>query len=189
MSDKRALDVALVLATLPLSAPLIAGLALLVLAVDGRPVFFVQERVGKERRSIRVLKLRTMTLEEDPAQRRPTRLGAWLRQRGLDELPQLVNVLRGDMSLVGPRPLTERDAARLCAAHPPFAARFSVPPGLTGLSQACQALGAELTARLDAEYARRQSAALDVRILLRTSWMNVVGKARGKMPLPHGIAA
>ena len=184
MSGKRLLDLALLAPAAPLYAAALAALALAVRVVDGRPVFFAQERVGQGGRRFRLWKLRTMTTEADPAQRRPTRLGRWLRQRGLDEIPQLWNVLRGDMSLVGPRPLTPADAERLTAQHPPFAARFAVPPGLTGLSQVAHAAGvvgsgAVATAALDTEYIRRRGALLDVRILVRTVWINCVGKRRG----------
>ena len=85
------------------------------------------------------------------------------------------------MSLCGPRPLTPADGERLTAAYPPFARRFAVPPGLTGLAQICQAQGPELTAELDAAYVARQSAAMDLKILLRTTWMNLVGKRRGAL--------
>jgi lipopolysaccharide/colanic/teichoic acid biosynthesis glycosyltransferase len=189
VTRKRLLDLTLLLPLVPLFAALIGALALLVLVVDGRPVFFAQPRVGVGGRSFIVWKLRTMTLEPDPADRRPTRLGQWLRQRGLDELPQLFNVLIGDMSLVGPRPLTPADAARLTALHPPFAARFAVPPGLTGLAQVCLAQGVALTSELDAAYVRTRTAALDLRILLRTTWMNLVGKRRGALRRPHTQAS
>jgi lipopolysaccharide/colanic/teichoic acid biosynthesis glycosyltransferase len=178
---KRALDLALLLPTLPLFVLLLAPLALLVLLIDGRPIFFGQPRLGRARRPFAIWKLRTMTTEPDPNDRRPTRLGAWLRQRGLDELPQLYCVLRGHMSLVGPRPLTAADAHRLSAACPAFEARFAAQPGLTGLAQVCQAQGAAATAELDALYAERRSVALDLKILLRTTWMNLVGKRRGAL--------
>jgi len=178
---KRALDLALLLPLVPLFAGLVGVLGLVVLVGQGRPVFFRQPRVGVGGRRFGILKLRTMTTEADPKDRRPTGLGRWLRQRGLDELPQLVNVLVGEMSLVGPRPLTPADAERLCAAHPPFRRRFAVPPGLTGLAQICQAQGPELTAELDHAYVRKQSAAMDLMILLRTAWMNAVGKRRGAL--------
>ena len=188
MTRKRLFDLALLLPLVPLFAALTGLLALAVLLADGRPVFFRQPRVGRDRREFTVWKLRTMTCEPELAARRPTRLGAWLRQRGLDELPQLFNVLRGDMSLVGPRPLTPTDAARLCALHPPFAARFAAAPGLTGLAQVCLAQGVALTGELDAAYVRSRSAALDLKILLRTTWMNLVGKRRGALPVPRGLA-
>lgn len=178
---KRALDLALLLPLVPLFAVAIGGLALAVWIADGRPIFFRQPRLGAKERRFGILKLRTMTTEAEPRDRRPTGLGKWLRQRGLDELPQLWNVLVGDMSLVGPRPLTPADGARLSAAYPPFARRFAVPPGLTGLAQICQAQGPELTAELDAAYVARQSAAMDLKILLRTTWMNLVGKRRGAL--------
>jgi lipopolysaccharide/colanic/teichoic acid biosynthesis glycosyltransferase len=179
MGSKRALDLALLLPALPAYGLATAVLAMVVLAVDGRPVFFSQPRVGQGRRLFRVWKLRTMTTEADPAARVATRLGAWLRQRGLDEIPQLLSVLRGDMSLVGPRPLTPEHAERLCARHPPFAARFRVTPGLTGLAQISRTGDVAATAALDAEYARRRSTVLDVAILARTVWINLVGKRRG----------
>lgn len=184
MKGKRLLDLLLLLPLMPFFGLAVGTLALAVLIADGRPVFFTQPRLGRGRRVFRILKLRTMTCEPDVRARRPTRLGALLRHHGVDELPQLLNVLTGDMSLVGPRPLTPEDAERLIAQHPPLAARFEVPPGLTGLAQVCQATGAALTARLDAEYARTRSAAVDIRILFRTAWMNVVGKRRGARPLP-----
>lgn len=188
-SPGRLLDLALLLPLVPGFALAIGGLALVVWATDGRPLFFSQPRVGRDRRPFRIWKLRTMTTESDVALRRPTRFGNWLRRRGLDELPQLFNVLIGDMRLVGPRPLEPKDADRLVAQHPPFAARFDVPPGLTGLAQVCQAQGVQLTARLDAEYAKTRSVWLDLSILARTAFMNVVGKSRGKRPLPPALQA
>jgi len=184
----RLLDLVLLLPLVPFFGALIAALAMVVLVTDGRPLFFSQPRVGRGRRPFRIWKLRTMTTQAEVSKRAPTRLGAWLRHRGLDELPQLFNVLIGDMRLVGPRPLEPKDADRLVAQHAPFAARFEVPPGLTGLSQVCQAQGVQLTARLDAEYARTRSTTLDVSILARTALMNVVGKKRGKRPLPPSLA-
>jgi lipopolysaccharide/colanic/teichoic acid biosynthesis glycosyltransferase len=187
MTRKRLFDLALLLPLVPLFATVTGLLALAVLLADGRPVFFHQPRVGARQRPFTVWKLRTMTHEPEITARRPTRLGQWLRQRGLDELPQLFNVLRGDMSLVGPRPLTPADATRLSALHPAFAARFAVAPGLTGLAQVCLAQGAAATSRLDAAYVRRRSAALDLKILVRTAWMNLVGKRRGAMPVPENL--
>ena len=183
---KRLLDLILVLVSAPLWLPVLAVLALLVRVLSGAPVFFRQERVGRGGRPFRIWKLRTMSCAADPAARTITRLGAWLRPRGLDELPQILNVLGGDMSLVGPRPLTIADARRLAAAHPPFAARLALRPGVTGLAQVCLARGPALTVRLDLDYARRRSVGLDLAILLRTAWMNVVGKKRGARPLPEG---
>jgi lipopolysaccharide/colanic/teichoic acid biosynthesis glycosyltransferase len=183
LTRKRVLDLVLLVPLLPLFAAAVGILALLVLACDGRPVLFAQPRLGRGRRIFSILKLRTMTTEADARDRRPTRLGAILRQRGLDELPQLWNVLRGEMSLVGPRPLTTADADRLTALHAGFAARFEVAPGITGLAQVSLARGAALTARLDARYAATRTVALDVRLLLRTAWMNIVGKRGGALRL------
>lgn len=179
MDSKRLLDLTLIALTAPVFGSVLAGCLLAVRICDGAPVFFMQDRVGRDRNPFRIFKLRTMTTEADPKDRRPTRLGAWLRKRGLDEIPQFLNVLRGDMSLVGPRPLSPADAERLLALHAPFAERFASPPGITGLAQICQALGAERTAKLDAHYARSRSLAMDLHILFRTVLINVVGKKRG----------
>lgn len=181
---KRWFDLVLLTVTAPVWAPAIGALAAAVWLADGRPLFFAQARAGRDRRLFRIWKLRTMTLEPAPEDRRPTRLGGWLRNRGLDELTQLWNVVLGDMSLVGPRPLTPADADRLVAAFPPFAARFEVAPGITGLAQVCGARGPAITAELDAHYARTRTAAGDVAILVRTVWINLVGKRRGLRRLP-----
>lgn len=183
MDDKRALDLLLIGLTAPVYGSVLLGLTAAVWLGDGRPVFFTQQRVGKDRRPFRIFKLRTMTTEADLSARRPTRLGQWLRRRGLDEIPQFLSVIVGDMSLVGPRPLTPTDVDRLVAQHPPLAARFAVAPGITGLSQICQAQGAQRTAELDAYYAQNRSLGLDIRILVYTAWINVVGKKRGKVDI------
>jgi lipopolysaccharide/colanic/teichoic acid biosynthesis glycosyltransferase len=190
-ATKRAVDVTLVLVTLPLWATGLALLALLVLLCDGRPVFFPQPRVGRGGRRFVIWKLRSMTTHPDPGQRQPTALGRVLRHHGLDELPQLLNVLGGQMSLVGPRPLEPGDLARLAAACPEFAAtldeRAALAPGITGLPQVCSARGPALTAALESHYARQWTPALDLAILARTAWINLVGKRRGARPLPPGI--
>ncbi len=184
MTRKRLFDLALLLPVLPFVVLAVGLLALGVLLLDGRPLFFFQRRVGQRRRPFRIFKLRTMTCELDPKARTVTRSGAFLRQRGLDELPQLFNVLSGDMSLVGPRPLEPSDADRLSANYPPFAARFAVPPGLTGLAQVCQARGVEANARCDAHYVTHSGVWFDLQILFRTVWINVVGKKRGAAAEP-----
>jgi lipopolysaccharide/colanic/teichoic acid biosynthesis glycosyltransferase len=184
MTRKRLLDLALLAPAAPLYGLATVALGLAVWVADGLPLFFGQDRVGQGRRPFRIWKLRTMTTEADPALRRPTRLGRWMRQRGLDEIPQLFNVLVGDMSLVGPRPLTPADADRLTAQHPPFAQRFAVAPGLTGLAQVSSPVGVVdsgvlASAAYDTEYIRRCGTLLDLRILARTVWINCVGKRRG----------
>lgn len=171
---KRLLDVAGALVGLALSWPLVILGALLVLREDGRPVLFVQPRVGKGGRVFPCYKLRTMRRgagegpcpapPEDP---RHLRCGRFLRRWAVDELPQLWNVLRGEMSLVGPRPAQPWEAAEWSEQD---RRRLEVLPGLTGLAQV---RGRNLLSwperiGLDLEYVRTRSLALDLRILLAT---------------------
>lgn len=139
---------------------------------DGGPLLFVQQRVGRHRKPFAVYKFRTM------ADGRVTRLGRWLRPTGLDEVPQLINVLRGDMAVVGPRPLSETDINRLGWNLPAYDWRFSVPPGLTGLAQLWGGIGARWSARLDWLCVRRATPALDLRLIGLSLVVNVVGKRR-----------
>ncbi|HEX4383688.1 MAG TPA: sugar transferase [Myxococcales bacterium] len=182
---KRIFDLTLLLLAAPLILPVTGLLALAALIAQGRPVFFLQERTGLHGRIFLIWKLRSMSTEADVQARRPTRFGRWMRDRGLDEMPQLFNVFKGDMSLVGPRPLTPADCARLGAIHPDFKARLRLRPGLTGPAQVTLARGAALTARLDVRYAEEGTAVTDLAILLRTVWMHVVGKRRGAAALPR----
>src|SRR5690606_37611613 len=131
---------------------------------------FVQTRVGKDRRPFRIYKLRTM---RDGS---VTRLGRWLRSTGLDELPQLVNVLRGEMSLVGPRPLTPEDVTRLGWDGARHALRWRVRPGIVGLAQLYAGRGKRLSWFLDARYVERRTALLDASILLLSVVIPVIGK-------------
>lgn len=188
LRHKRVFDVVTTLGMVWFWGPILGTMMLLVLVLDGRPVFFLQERAGRGRRPFRIYKLRTMTTDDDVNTRKPTRFGKFLRDRGFDELPQVLNVLEGTMSLVGPRPLTAEDADRLVEAHPPFAGRFDVPPGLTGLAQVCMARGSKQTAALDAAYAAGRTHALDTRILFRTVFINLVGKRRGARAIPPTLA-
>lgn len=195
---KRALDVVLSLVTIAAAAPLLAMLLLLVRRSSPGPGLFRQERLGRGMRRFPMLKLRTMyaetsdqvhrefvaslafdgqvpetgprglyKLETDP---RVTPLGAWLRRTSLDELPQLFNVLRGEMSLVGPRPALPWEVELWSAAYPAYACRFEVKPGITGLWQVSGRgrLTAEESIRIDAEYVRRRGIILDLVILAST---------------------
>jgi lipopolysaccharide/colanic/teichoic acid biosynthesis glycosyltransferase len=110
-------------------APVLAVLGAAILLEDGRPVLFAQSRLGRSRRPFTILTFRSMR------DGRVTRVGRLLRATGLDELPQFVNILRGDMSAVGPRPLTDEDATRLGWLTPRHDFRWRVSPGLTGLAQ------------------------------------------------------
>ncbi|HET9289470.1 MAG TPA: sugar transferase, partial [Actinomycetes bacterium] len=154
---KRLFDVAVSLTALVLLVPVLVVIALLVKFGSPGPVLYRQQRVSRGGRLFELLKFRTMVVGADrmaanvsaTGDPRVTRVGAFLRKSYLDELPQLLNVLRGDMSLVGPRPLTAADAQRLAAQCPDFAQRLTVAPGLTGLPQVCLARGAAQTAALD----------------------------------------
>ncbi|GAA2194330.1 sugar transferase [Micromonospora lupini] len=169
---KRALDVLLAATGLLLAAPVLTAVALAVLVTMGRPVLFRQARPGRHGRLFHLVKFRSMTVggeDSAPANdgERLTPFGRWLRTTSLDELPQLWNVLRGEMSLVGPRPLLP---AYLTRYTPEQLRRHDVRPGITGLQQAYgrNALSWEDRFALDVRYVRHRSLALDLRILLRT---------------------
>lgn len=129
---KRALDLALLLLAMPVLLPLAAATALVVLATLGRPVLFAQDRAGLHGRPFRLLKFRTLRDGPGTDAERLARAGRILRALALDEIPQAWNILRGEMSLVGPRPLPPAYAAFY---SPREALRLSVTPGLAGLAQ------------------------------------------------------
>ena len=164
---KRLLDILLVVLAFPLWLSLLGAVALAVLAVEGRPVFFRQERAGKGGRPFRMLKLRTMRDGEGTDEERLTRLGRFLRASSLDELPELLHVLAGTMSLVGPRPLPTRYLPRY---SPEQARRHDVRPGITGWAQVHgrNLLSWEDKFAYDVWYVDHRSLFLDVKILFLT---------------------
>ena len=132
---RRAADIALIAASAPLWMPVMAVVAAAVLVTSGRPIFFTQDRVGRNGETFSMRKFRSMRNGNNPVIPDPNRItaiGAILRRTSLDELPQLFSVLDGSMSLVGPRPLLPQ---QLSALTPTQHLRFTVPPGLTGLAQ------------------------------------------------------
>ncbi len=178
---KRALDIAVAAVALVLTAPLLAGCALAMRLADGPGVIFRQVRVGQDGRRFILLKLRTLRPvdEQETATRwtvagepRMSGVGRLLRRSSLDELPQLWNVLRGDMSLVGPRPERPHFVERFSKAYPGYAERHRVPVGLTGLAQISGLRGdtsIEDRTRFDNLYIDTWSLWQDVRIMLRTT--------------------
>jgi lipopolysaccharide/colanic/teichoic acid biosynthesis glycosyltransferase len=181
---KRVLDVGLVVVTLPLLLPLLAASALIVLVADGRPVFFRQARVGMGGRIFAVVKFRTMrnaanddeveaahfTIDGDP---RVTRLGAVLRRFRIDELPQIWNILRGEMSWIGPRPEALPLAEWYEEQIPFYSYRHIVRPGISGWAAVNQGNVAEIeeaTAKLqyDFYYIKHFSLWLDLLITAKT---------------------
>jgi sugar transferase EpsL len=170
---KRLLDLAVAVPTLVLLAPVLGVLVVIVRRRLGTPVFFKQERPGLGGRPFTLIKFRTMTDARDasgellPDEARLHPFGAFLRRSSLDELPELLNIIRGEMSLVGPRPLLTRYLDRYT---PEQARRHEVPPGLTGWAQVNgrNALSWEEKLALDIWYVDHQSLLLDLKILLRT---------------------
>jgi len=170
---KRLLDLGLLLLTAPLWLAALGAVTFLVAWKLGRPVLFRQRRPGRDGVPFWVLKFRTMTEARDaagnllPDAQRLTPFGRWLRSTSLDELPELLNVLRGEMSLVGPRPLLMQYLTRY---RPDQARRHEVPPGLTGWAQinGRNALSWEEKFRLDVWYVDHRSLWLDLKILALT---------------------
>lgn len=170
---KRILDVTFACVFLFLLSPVLLLTALLVRIKLGSPVIFRQARGGLYGREFMILKFRTMTDMRDeeglllPDSERLTRFGRFLRRTSIDELPQLINILRGDMSFVGPRPQL---AEFLLHYTDDENLRHSVRPGLTGLAQVCgrNSLPWKKRFKLDAEYAKSVSFLLDAKIVLLT---------------------
>jgi lipopolysaccharide/colanic/teichoic acid biosynthesis glycosyltransferase len=170
---KRAIDIILALFTLIVMSPVMLGVAVAVYWVDRGPVFYAQRRVGRGGREFRMLKFRSMVLSADKiggyatAERDPriTQVGHFIRRTSLDELPQVINVLAGDMSLVGPRP--DVPAQRSLYSEAEWLQRHSVRPGITGLAQASVRSEAtpEERKRLDLHYSRHASVLLDLKII------------------------
>jgi lipopolysaccharide/colanic/teichoic acid biosynthesis glycosyltransferase len=173
MSAKRLLDVVVSATLLIAASPVLVAISVAILVRMGRPILFRQLRPGLRERPFRIWKFRTMTLDRDgtgallPDGERLHPLGRWLRERSLDELPQLVNVLVGDMSLVGPRPLIFRYLDRYTARQ---RLRHAVKPGITGWAQVNGRNTLDWNDRLEHDiwYVEHQSFALDLRILGRT---------------------
>lgn len=183
---KRALDVVLAPVLVLVTSPLWVVAAVAIKLDSPGPVFFVQERIGLNKRRFRMLKFRSMFVGSETAQPmleslneadgpmfklrrdpRVTRAGRWLRRFDIDELPQLVNVVVGEMSLVGPRPMLPGE---ITGFEPWQRKRFSMPPGITGLWQVSNRLGQSFLdgLRADLDYIDRWSLRLDAGILLRT---------------------
>ena len=173
---KRVFDVCGAVGGLLFFGPLMACVAAAILVDDGRPVLFRQARLGRGRRMFEIVKFRSMR------DGRITRVGGTLRATGLDELPQFLNILRGDLSAVGPRPITEDDARRFGWTGPSAAPRWRVQPGLTGLAQLASRSPRE-SLGLDRCYVRRRSLALDCRLIAMSFVVNVLGKSRARRVL------
>jgi lipopolysaccharide/colanic/teichoic acid biosynthesis glycosyltransferase len=197
---KRLFDVVVSGAGLALLSPVAALIALAIKAEDGGPVFYTQERVGKDCRVFVAYKFRSMIVDaerltgavqattNDP---RVTRVGRVLRATAFDELPQLWNILRGDMSVVGPRPLrpgesdTTGDGSLLpLSAIPGYEARHRVRPGLTGIAQIYAPRDLPRTGkfRYDLLYLRRAGLWLDVRLILQSFWITARGRWERRGP-------
>lgn len=184
---KRLLDVVFSLAIIVVLSPLLLLAALGVLVSMGRPVFFIQERVGRDLKPFRILKFRTMVrnaeretgpvlaTEGDP---RITPLGRLLRHYRIDELPQLVNILAGEMSFVGPRPERPEFVERLLATVPSYAERFRIKPGATGLAQVSgsYATTAERKLKYDLIYMYHQNLLMDAQIVFETVRVVLTGR-------------
>ena len=158
---------------LVLVAPLYAVLALVV-RLDGGPALFRQSRLGVGREPFTIYKLRTMRDDQ------VTPIGRVLRRTGLDELLQLVNIARGEMRFIGPRPLTSDDVVRLAWDGPGFDSRWQVEPGITGYAQFAPVCDRAVSWSLDDFYARHRSPALDLKITMASCLALVLGKERAK---------
>jgi len=194
---KRTFDLVAVILTAPAWLPVLAALALLVRLNLGRPILFRQRRPGLGGRIFEVLKFRTMREARDASGKplsdadRLTPFGRWLRAASLDELPELINVLRGEMSLVGPRPLLVEYLARY---SPGQARRHEVRPGLTGLVQVMgrNLLTWEEKFELDVEYVETRSFWLDLKILALTVRAVITREgisAKGEATMPEFLGS
>ena len=192
--ELRALDVILSGLLLILTSPFIALISLAVLLTSGRPILYRGERVGKDGKIFEMLKFRTLRpgAEErlgpylgpelvERTRAETTRLGGRLRAMQLDELPQLWNVLRGDMSLVGPRPIRPRFFEQLASELPAYWQRLVVRPGLTGFAQVRRGYETPMAEKLahDLEWIADRSVRLYLYTVVATGWRVIKQSLRG----------
>lgn len=188
-SSKRFMDIFASLGILVFAAPLMLLLSIIIRISSPGPAIFCQKRLTTGGRVFTIFKFRTMipeaevasgavwASEDDP---RVTRLGKFMRKTRLDELPQLINVLIGDMSLIGPRPERPEFARKLQAKYPSFKKRYEVPAGLSGLAQVSSGYADSLESYKlklahDLIYVRNRSLLLDLRIAIRTIYVIISG--------------
>lgn len=196
---KRMVDLVVSLLGLLVFAVVFAGTALAILAEDGGPVLYVQKRIGKDGRVFEIYKFRSMyknaeaaheslkekfgceevsfKLQDDP---RITRVGKIIRKFNIDELPQLINILKGDMSLVGPRPLPVYEYEEEQRKYGnTYIERYAVPQGLTCIWQISDRASVcfEERMRMDVEYAKKRGLFMDLKLIIKTFVFTVTGKA------------
>ena len=187
-SAKRVVDLLFATVGLVATAPLLAVAAILIKVEDGGPIFFTQERVGWQGRIFRMFKLRSMKVDAErhgprmasTDDERTTKIGVWLRRFRIDELPQLLNVLRGDMSMVGPRPEQVSFVRQFEEELPFYGSRHVVKPGITGWAQVRAGYASDLPETQqklvhDLYYVRHMSLGLDAYIVGRTVWIVMTG--------------
>ncbi|MGY0691499.1 sugar transferase [Virgibacillus sp. FSP13] len=175
---KRMMDIVLAILCLPFAMCIIAVCALFIKLETPGPIFYCQERVGLGGRYFKIYKLRSMyvdaekygerwALENDP---RVTNAGKWMRRTRIDELPQIINILKGEMSFVGPRPERPTFTAQFEESCPGFVSRLRVKPGLTGIAQVNGGYWHTPKEKLkfDLHYIENQGLNTDIRILLKT---------------------
>ncbi len=184
---KRLFDLCLSAIGLLLSAPLWAVIALAIRLGDGGPIFYRQARVGRDGERFQTLKFRTMIRDAErpgeaklwtPDDPRVTRVGRWLRATAADELPQLLNILLGHMSFVGPRPERPEFVERFQREVPAYEERLRLRPGLTGLAQVYGHYGSAPRQKLryDLLYLKRRSLLLDLKLILLSVGISLRGK-------------
>lgn len=154
--------------------PILLLTALTVALFDGLPIVFTQERIGLHRQAFTIYKFRTMRKEKI------TFLGRVLRKSGLDELPQLLNIVEGHMRFVGPRPLTQKDIERLEWTDACFDPRWRAVPGLTGMAQLSPVCDKDISLANDLYYIHHRTFSLDVRILFQSILVPFIGKNKTK---------
>jgi lipopolysaccharide/colanic/teichoic acid biosynthesis glycosyltransferase len=184
---KRLMDIGIAVAVLPVALPILAAGALAVLVSMGRPILFTQPRTGLGGAAFKIYKLRTMTFSAETqgattveGDLRVTRVGGFLRRYRIDELPQLLNVLKGDMSIIGPRPEWTLLSEKYCRDLPVYVYRHLVRPGITGWAQVRGGYASNLDETrtkvgYDLFYIKNLSFSLDIQILVRTAWTLLTG--------------
>ncbi len=188
LSIKRLMDIVMIIATLPVTLPVLLITAILIKLESKGSVFFWQERVGTFGKPFNMLKLRSMTTDSEKegsqfassTDKRVTKVGRIIRKMRIDEIPQLWNVLKGEMSIIGPRPEQVSFVNKFNKTIPNYADRHVVAPGITGLAQTVQGYvddenGTVVKLKYDLEYINNMSFIMDMKIVYKTIYTILTG--------------